>query len=324
MRVFTAGVLVLALSGTASGAAPEETAAQVRAAFDGWLAAHEAQGALALVYQGGAPVVSKHGLDPEPPVELASLSKAITGVCAAELVARGTMAWDDSLEDLIEDAPDLTFAELITQSGGLRKDSTQRLMRRSFGAPWHEVAEQVLEKITERDGPKAQAGPHRYNNENYALAELMIEAATGRAYVDVCAEAALAPAGVTGVVSEDTGAFAAWGGWQMPVGDHARWHHHWFAGDNALATNPLDFPSAPLDGLPIRYGMGTYFRTLEPGNTFWHFGALCFPGRMNAGTYAVSLFGDWTIVAAYDVCIDWNAMMALDQTLTDALSGASQ
>lgn len=297
---------------------------RVEAAFRTWLAEIGSQGVLAVRRNGQDWLTVDAGRAADAPIELASLSKAITGVCAAKLVQAGVLTWQDRFDDVTGRGPDLTLAELVTQSGGIRKDSSQRVMRRTFGQPWSDAAEQVLAQIEARGRFRGATGIHFYNNENYVLAGLMIEAATDRAYEEVCAEVAIAPAGVSADLSPHSGAFAAWGGWRMSARDHAIWHSHWFAGADAIARAPKAFPFAAMDDGRINYGLGTYFRTLEPGNTFWHFGALCFPDRMNAGSYVASLFGEWTIVAAYDACIDWDAMFALDQAVTQALFGVPE
>ena len=65
----------------------------------------------------------------------------------------------------------------------------------------------------------------------------------------------------------------------------------------------------------LNYGLGMQFHPFRGGHKFWHFGLLCFPRRLEAGTFAVTYKGDWTLVAAYDRCVDRDAMFALDQTL---------
>ena len=331
MRVFTKWLLgnvrsvaVASLVGAAlaTSSTAQDTDA-VRSAFLDWLDATRAQGVLTVKRNGRPWVTVEAGWDAQEPVELASLSKAITGICAAEMVRLGRMRWSDAFDDTVGRGPDITLAELVSQSGGIRKDSSQRVMRRTFDKPWSDAAEQILEVVEARKRFRGATGVHHYNNENYVLAGLMIEAAAGRAYEDVCADLAISPTGAQADLSPRSGAFAAWGGWRMSVEDYATWHSYWFAEGRATETEPTRFPHAASEGSEIQYGLGTYFRTLEPGNTFWHFGALCFPGRVNAGSYAASVFGTWTVVAAYDACIDWDAMFALDQAVIGALVGAS-
>ncbi|MEP4198891.1 MAG: serine hydrolase [Aliishimia sp.] len=304
-------VTILCLAGASALADPAD---RVLTAFQGWLAKADANGALALVRKGRVVASRSLGLDATQPVELASLSKAITGVCAAQLVKDGVLTWDDTLSAKVGRGPDITLAQLITQSGGIGRDSTQRLMRTLLDTSGPHQSVAVLDKVAKRKRLKGDVGKHIYTNENYALAALMIEAATGRNYADVCAEKAFIPADVTAKPSPRAGTFLPWGGWQMSVADHAIWHNHWFGAQ----YQPKSQPSVPVDR-GVSYGTGAYFRMLSRGNTAWHFGAFCFPGKMNVGSYVVTLFGEWTIMAAYDACVSFEDMFALDTSLVDAL-----
>ncbi len=110
----------------------------------------------------------------------------------------------------------------------------------------------------------------------------------------------------------------------MSPGDFAKLHAAWFASTQQVGTQPSAFPHVDIGGGAF-YGLGTFFRQLDAGNTFWHFGALCFAHEgISRGSYAVSWFGDWTAVALYDACIDYDAMRELDQALTSALLGPLQ
>jgi hypothetical protein len=66
------------------------------------------------------------------------------------------------------------------------------------------------------------------------------------------------------------------------------------------------------------------FRVRDAGFNFWHFGALCFPGRLDRGSYAVIWEGEAAALATYDACLDWPAMQALDADLAMAFYGARQ
>ena len=67
------------------------------------------------------------------------------------------------------------------------------------------------------------------------------------------------------------------------------------------------------------YGVGMIQRAFQGGHNFWHFGLLCFPNRANAGSYAVSYRQDWRIVAAFDGCVSFEHLFALDAALSGAV-----
>jgi hypothetical protein len=100
----------------------------------------------------------------------------------------------------------------------------------------------------------------------------------------------------------------------MTVDDYLRFHAHSFD----THKEALSGPAASFGGRAV-YGLGMLSRPMKGGRNYWHFGALCFPNRLNLGTYAVAFFNDWRAVVAYDTCVDWPAMAALDAAITGAL-----
>jgi len=102
--------------------------AQVVSAWETWAAQREIASGQIVVLKDGNVVANGQLGNATGPVELASLSKAITGACVVALVQDGVMSWADSLGDY---APDIqkplarvTLSELLTHSGGLWPDST--------------------------------------------------------------------------------------------------------------------------------------------------------------------------------------------------------
>ncbi|MEL6099960.1 MAG: serine hydrolase domain-containing protein [Pseudomonadota bacterium] len=307
--------LILSLFSASAGLADDGALNRLDEAFRAWLAPQGLNGVLALRHDGAPLGVIEAGISAETSIELASLSKSITGLCAMSVVEDGLMAWDDSAADTLGRGPDVSLGELITQTSGLRRDSTQGFMPFWRDQPPHRSSA-VLDIVTLRAKPDGERGQFHYNNENYALAGLMIEAALGEDYDAVCRERVLEPAGVTGAASARFGGFQPWGGWAMTAADFAQFHEFWFALPSANGWDPFDLPYASAWG--AHYGLGTMFRKLEPGFAFWHFGALCFPGDVETGAYAVSLFGDWTLIAAYDGCPSSDMLRKLDNALVAA------
>lgn len=232
------------------------------AAFRGWLGEHQFNGDLATGITGsgaGWDVVQSGSEVPE----LASISKSITAACITHLVEGGHLGWSDRLSDLLGLCPDVTIAGLITHSTGLGPDATQMAMPlwlgQGDGLQGH-FAAQVLDLVNARAEQSGARGVYLYNNENYALLGLVIEAVSGRPHIEM--------------------------------------------GGGAC------------------YGLGTVFRAYGYG--FWHFGALCFPGRLNTGSYAVLWEGRVSAAAFYDACLDRDAMAGLDRALFGAAYGRGQ
>ena len=307
----------LSVSASAQESDTQASAERAVAAFETWLETNKTTGVIALVRDGAVVRVEGIGRDPQAAVELASLSKSITGICANELVSQGKIAWPDTIDMRLGVALDIGFDTLLTHQSGLEFDGTQATMPLWLDKSDTDRSSDVMDAVAAR-GAQGDVGVYSYNNENYALAGLMIEAAAGRSYQDVCTEVAIDPAEVAAMPSARAGAFLPWGGWSMRAEDFALWHAHWFAAEDGIARDPKALPYATLDD-GLYYGIGTTFRTLPRGNTFWHYGALCFPGRLSTGSYAATVFGDWTAVAVWDACVDWPAMFAVDQAIWGAI-----
>ena len=236
-------------------------------------------------------------------MEMASLGKAVTGICVAEVVREGLLGYDDVFSDIVGKGPDLSVAQLLNQTSGLRTDSTQKLMVKRFAKAGHRSAD-VVDAVIKRGAPKGAVGQFRYNNENYALLAPMIEEVTQTDFERACQARVFAPAGVLAQVSAVAASSLSWGGWAMSADDYAQFHSYWFGPDSAYGQDPFALPHAQLDG-GVRYGHGMFIRASQDSYNFWHFGALCFPSGHNSGSYAVSWQGKWSAVAAYDVCPDW-------------------
>lgn len=311
--LFALLVMALPLVGAADSVV-DTRVARINDAFATWLGDRGLTGAIA-IRRGGEDLGSfDHGRATDTPFELASLSKAVTAICAAELVARGQLDWSDPVT--VGDK-DFALGDLITHSAGLGPDSTQFAMGYWLDRePPHRSA-RVRDFVALRADQVGVDGAFRYNNENYALAALVIEDATGAPYAEICHEIAIAPVGVAAAPSPRAGSFLPWGGWQMTLADYARWHAFWFARDGAYSETPAAYPNVAVDGT-ARYGLGTFYREAVFGNSYWHYGALCFPWRLRTQSMVATLDAYWTWVVTYDGCVGSRDIYALDRALFDA------
>ncbi|MEP1768638.1 MAG: serine hydrolase domain-containing protein [Sulfitobacter sp.] len=259
----------------------------------------------------GAPVGPQ--LYPDKPVELASLSKAVTAVCAASLIQEGRWsAQTTSAEILGFGHAGITVGQLLTHTSGLSPDSTQETMPQWVADPTprkREVAEHALNR------PHGGQSGFGYNNENYAILGEMIEVALGVPYAQTCAARALRPAGVGTTAPSDLAVgMLPWGGWRMSARDYAKFQYHWFGPSGVYGDGAPDGLRRDVQE-GAEYGLGMFERQLTDHRNFWHFGLWCMPRALNAGAFAVILKGEWSVVATYDKCVDWDAMFALDAAL---------
>lgn len=292
----------------------------MRSAYAEWLVRHETTGTGAFAYEGTVTTAIGNA---SAPIDLASVSKAITAVCAAALSDTGKLDFSASVREVLGRGPDVSIGSLVTHTSGIVMDITQPLMGLWLNTDGHR-ADIVLNLMKDPVGPK---GAYFYNNVNYALLSLVIEASAGAEYEDTCRRTVLEPAGATGQASPISGGFLSWGGWAVSPIDYARFHGHWFGSATNTGHNPMAYPHVELDDAGLFYGLGTAFRANHTGDgtfNFWHFGSLCFPSLYNVGAYAVTWGGAWTAVVGYEGCMDQETRRELDHLLGRAAYGPFQ
>ncbi|WP_189369012.1 serine hydrolase domain-containing protein [Tateyamaria omphalii] len=315
----------IALPALASGdeTTPAYKHRNLEAAFADWLAAQDASGSMASgVFQADYGwIVDAYDGAADKSAELASVSKSVTAVCALHLVDQGRLDWSDSLRDFVNPAPDVTVGELVTHTSGLAPDVTQFAMfgwLGQAGAEHSHFSTQVLDLVNARPEQTATVGEYFYNNENYALLALVIEHVTDMSYFDACSDVLDLPASIQpGAV---TGMFQPWGGLVSDAEGYLSFLQTHFGPGSRVARDPFDLPHVALGG-GAYYGMGMVFRPYQDSFNFWHFGALCFPGRLNIGSFAVIWEGKVSVIALYDQCVDGDAMGGLDAALSAAVYG---
>lgn len=296
-------------------------------AFDTWLVQHGTTGILASAQRAADGVwhaTRKAQFNAPPTGELASVSKSITAVCVLSLVQDGRLFWSDRLPDILGPSPDVSVGALITHTSGLSRDSTQMNMPGWLDqAPdtGGHVSAEVLNSIVARKANVGNVGQYIYNNENYALLGLLIEAVTGQPMFDYCRAALDLPDGIA--PSPRTGGMLPWGGFVADPIAYLSFLHSHFGADSTIGTDPFSLPHVEIaEG--VYYGLGMVFRSYGEGFNFWHFGALCFPGRLNTGSFAVLWDGRMSALAIWDACVEWDAMAQLDGALGAAAFGRAR
>ncbi|CAM9997491.1 unnamed protein product [Chrysoparadoxa australica] len=296
-------------------------------AMAGWLDTQNTQGVIdtaAMGDDGGFSFGREGQATADIRVELASVGKSVTATCALTLVEAGKLAWSDRLPDLLSMAPDVTVAELVTHTSGLGPDSTQDAMPEwldaTTAASVHR-ADDVLGAVNARATQSGTRGTYGYNNENYALLGLVIEAASGQSYLQYCTRALDLSGEV--MASPRSGAYQPWGGLHATPTGFARFLVAQFGPESGPGQDPFAYPHIEIGG-GAYYGLGMVFREFGNGFNFWHFGALCISDQLNVGSYAVIWEGQVAALAAYEGCKDWDAMVALDGALARAVYGRGQ
>ncbi|MEM9550656.1 MAG: serine hydrolase domain-containing protein [Pseudomonadota bacterium] len=317
------GLAAATLTGAAWADDQTETVMRMEAAWTKWRNDVGGPSGVMLITRDGEPVKAvAAGVSVAEPMEMASLSKAITAMCVKSLVDDDLLGYDTTLGMVLgtrvaSALADVTVAELLTHQAGFWPDSTQKSMPqwRGEAAPRHRS---VTATVLARGAPSDRRGTYRYNNEHYAVLGEMIAGVTDRPYRDVCRDRVLPASRFPDVaVSADFGVFDAWGGWAMPVDRYARFFAEAFGAETDVGRSPSDHPSVDLGG-GAYYGMGTFWRQSGSGHNHWMFGALCFDDAGH-GSYAVSWNGGWGAVVAWRACLAFDEMIALDKALVAAV-----
>ena len=245
------GALVLAAVLAAKAHAEDPGIESVDHAFARWMREFGVTSATLSVAHGDRLVFVRGygGLSGERRVLIASLTKPITGVCAALLIQRGKLRFDSTLGEWLPrrygDPRDprllgVTVAQLLTHRAGFsrREDDPAtglallEVVRRSGPrhATMHDLVPSVLRaKLEYEPGTR-----YTYTNAGHLLLGVLIETVTGQSYEEACGRAVLGPQGVRRpTLDPEWAVLGSFGGWSL-------------SGPEYLAFLRAFAPTAPL------------------------------------------------------------------------------
>lgn len=192
----------------AEAAAPSSLAADLEAEWRAWMTANDlTDGAMVVLMPDGT--MHRVGLERETnaSVPVASLSKAITGICMDIVLQEQGLGWYTTLGDIapqmsaVRVTPQpwnaqITLASLANHTSGLSPDLTQGTM----GSTLHGALglhRRIGSEALREENIRGTARDYFYNNTNYAVLDVVIEALTGQSYADACMDRVVTPAGIT-------------------------------------------------------------------------------------------------------------------------------
>ena len=255
-------------------------------------------------------------------VPVASLSKAITGICMDIVLQEQGLGWYTSLGDIalqmsavrVTPQPwneDITLASLANHTSGLAPDLTQGTM----GSVLHgalglhrRIASEALREENMQGTPRE----FFYNNTNYAVLGVAIEALTGQSYAEACMDRVVTPAGITdATIHGRMGSRSSYGGWEMSAAAYAHVAQHWFTEGQGLVERPFDRP------MHDNYSLGYIIEGRGASAQTSHAGQYCYPEGTNIGAYFHAR-GDGTVFSA-----NWSGpcVSASDSGLAGAIAG---
>jgi CubicO group peptidase (beta-lactamase class C family) len=285
------------------------------AAVKSWAAEQHLRRAFVVVRRDGRVVYKSAigGANPDAPVHLASLSKAITAACIATLVRDGKLAFDTPIGVALRKfiaahgrprdprLAGITVAQLLTHRAGFANGddddpASGRNLDRYLAThsarepPKPPLLAATLRAKLVRD-PGAQ---YAYGNAAYFVLGGIIEEASGQSYLPYCRDAVLKPVGVTGSLEPAWRVSTAMGGWRMRAENYLAFLDLFAADDVRLGTAAKTWmldpegKSVPLDSAAW-YGLGTLVRKAEygvdSGVDTWHWGSWDYtPDKGERGT----------------------------------------
>ena len=265
-----------------------------------WVEKHKVRRAILIVRRDGRIVhqAAIGGADPNAPVLLASLSKAVTGACIATLVRDGKIGFDWPLSRALAtffkvngrpaDAriERITIAQLLTHRAGFSSaedgedKSTQSVLNgylethSTRDPPAAIYLAKVFEWGLRHDPGKA----FKYSNAGYLALGTVIEEVTGDSYEHYCREAVLKPAGATGSLHPTWRVMWSFGGWRMTGADYLAFFETINPARADFGTTARDWmldPSGKTYGKGAGsrwYGLGVRMRDEGRGLELWHTG----------------------------------------------------
>jgi CubicO group peptidase (beta-lactamase class C family) len=260
------------------------------------------------------------GWQPGQQYRLASLSKAITGVCITRLTEQGRLAFSDKLETVLAktfrrlgDPVDsrfrsITIEQLLTHRSGLVRDVEP------FAVVPTETMESRFRQVLAARLAYDPGTSRGYSNIGYLTLGMVVEAVTGQRYEDICRHEALDPMGLIGVIDPELQQRAPNGGWMVSAIDYAKFVQV-FDPDNKMLSGHTH---AWLEAQAGWYGMGTFVRRMPDGFQFSHDGEVA--GNLGGGSITMKRASGWTVVIIFGgAMVDADAYEALRQVIDGSL-----
>jgi CubicO group peptidase (beta-lactamase class C family) len=297
--------------------------ARADTAFRSWLATNGISNASLVVMQRGG-VVGSFGYGARTAtqaVEVASLSKAITGVCLTALVDAGRLAYSDTignrLDVFLKASPprdprvlSITIEQLLRHRSGIDTDPTQ-----SEHFDNNDGSDRVIIRRALLSDLAPAPVKYFYNNVNYALLGLVIQVVTGQSYESYCHTMLAGRGAPNAHIGDGVRAMGAFGGWAISAVEYANFGRAFDQSQRLLSPPSFAF----IDGGAYAFGEGVT-RTAN-GRNFQHFGDWradwTTPGQM--GAYFALSDNGISIVATYDRHVEDPARNALDAALKQAV-----
>ncbi|MEO0343966.1 MAG: serine hydrolase [Pseudomonadota bacterium] len=260
----------------------ESTVAQWRAWMNKW---GIKEGAIVVAYEGEVVLESGISRTVDDPAKVASLSKAITAVCALHAADAAGKDFKAPLAEVIPAAlaahppanaafADITIGQLITHKSGITSTYHRRELAKLKTFQKENKLWQFSKFVTEDLSGATGFREYAYSNANYLALGLVIEELSGEGYEEYCKREILDPLGITTAkLNDNWRVMTSWGGWEISARDYLTFAEATFKGENSV-DKPGGFTL--FSGSMSRgrsYGAGVIFRRAFPNPNIWHSGS---------------------------------------------------
>lgn len=282
MRSWPALALLAWLGATPALADSNPVADSVDAAVKLWMAGYGISDAeVAVSLHKNIVGAYAHGWKPTDRHPIASLSKAITGVCIAGMVDNKQLALTDSVGSVLAgyfkrdngaNAPKdprftaITIDQLLTHRAGLVKNAFDDKNDHSVNASFKTATQTMLQS----DPGSATS----YSDSGYLILGYIAQTLGKQAYSDVCGKVftRLGMPANAGIIDDTLVARAPNGGWDISAQDYAKFLYAFDKQSGILGATTRQW----LDALPGKtsYGLGAYMKHTALGTRYYHDGLL--------------------------------------------------
>jgi CubicO group peptidase (beta-lactamase class C family) len=327
-RVAAAILLMSILLVTARNAAADSQALQIEKAFEDWISRYSVANASLVIARRGS-IVGKvgHGTHaPDRPAPVASLSKAITGICIAKLVEAGKLQFKTQLGSALKGyfgnhpprdnrVRSITIRQLLTHTSGITNDPSQGAALEEFRPFTEPSMDKQFDKALSAPLGQKPGGKWTYNNMNYVALGVVIETLTAETYERYCGREVLEAVGVNGAtINPDWRVMGAYGGWKISAEGYARFLDYFDPSKKLLQIRPADWPKALVGS--AWYSMGTFMRKAGTGYNFWHDGSWeRYQPKVSFGAFYAKWHQGISVVATYEPTVSEAATHDLDDSL---------
>ena len=328
----TFSLLIAQATAQAQSAVITQTADTILEGWADWIGQNGiTEGAIAISHDGK--IIAETGINrtTTDPAPVASLSKAITAICALKAMEDYSIPHGTRIPQAMEQffsryrAKDrrlfgVTLGHLITHDSGIHSKFEQRYKTfRSFEDPQKELQMRMI--ALERLGSTPGRSNYRYSNANYLALGLFIEETVGEDYEPYCKRNVLEPAGINDAyLSTDWAVMSSYGGWVISARDYLTFLNHYFREGLILGRAPTRFQPRVHIGNNRYYGPGVLYRKTDKGTLIWHAGSWRWKDKTRDaafGAYFLMLDDGLAIVTNFNDDAGDGALEALERMIWD-------